>query len=203
MTTDINPRIAAALTELLDLYPKATHDEASVLAYARRLNDLPDHLVVQAIEECARTSTFYPSLAEIRNRVTQIAGESILVDPESAWGEVLREVKRVGAEGQRTMWRDGKSVTVAERQFSSPLIGRAADAVGWKDICLTDISDLPTLRAQFRDALRAIQRREVDRVVSGRGSSPVRAIENGNGTEVRDGFKSIAEVVTIREPEKN
>lgn len=201
MTTDINPRIMAALVDLLDIYPKDHRDEESCAAYTKRLSDLPERLVIQAIDECANTGTFFPALSEIRNRVTQIAGESILVDPESAWGEVLREVKRVGADGRLTAWRDGKSVVIAEREFSSPLIERAAEAVGWKDICLTDTGDLPTLRAQFRDALRAIQRREVDRVVSGRGNSPVTALEGGANGAKRDGMKSIAGVVTLRELE--
>lgn len=195
-------RIVTELAELMDLYPGKRSEgitEETVTGYAKRLDDLPEHLVIQAITECANTLTFFPALAEIRSRVTRIAGESVLVDAESAWGEVQREIKRVGAEGRRTYFHAGEQ-HVIERQFSSPMIERAVDAVGWKDICLTDISDLPTLRAQFRDALRAIQHREVDRVVSGRQASPATAINPGTQP---DGLKSIGDLVTIRDMEQN
>jgi hypothetical protein len=50
------------------------------------------------------------------------------------------------------------------------LIERAVDAIGWDAFCNVDEDDMGTLRAQFRDALRVIQNREVDRVVSGRAT---------------------------------
>lgn len=193
--------VLEALDRASKMFPNAKVTGEQLDIYAEELADLPDHYVVQAILECARTQTFFPSLSEIRNRVTQIAGESVLVDAEAAWGEVLREIRRVGAEGKRTAWIDGKSVTIAERQFSSPMIERAVEAVGWKDICLTETDDLPTLRAQFRDALRAIQRREVDRIVSGRHAVTGPALDEGNGQ--RDGLMSIGDVVSLREPELN
>ena len=106
-------------------------------------------------------------MAEIRKRVIAIVGEAILVDPEAAWGEVLREIRRVGTAGRRTFFAGGEQ-HVIERQFSSPFIAQAADAIGWADICQTETDDLSTVRAQFRQALKAIQEREVDRIVSGR-----------------------------------
>ena len=136
--------------------------------YAEELADLPPDQVVQAIRELRKSATFFPSLADIRNRVVSIVGEAVLVDAEAAWGEVMREVRRVGIEGKRTSFMGGRSVVIAERTFSSPMIERAVDAIGWRDICMTELDDMGTIRAQFRDALRAVQRREVDRIVSGR-----------------------------------
>lgn len=137
--------------------------------YLEDLADLPPELVVQAIRECRRAETFFPAVAEIRKRVIAIAAGPVLVDPEAAWGEVMREAQRVGF-SRLPVWHNGQSHPAPGPEFSSPLIAEAVEAIGWRDICMTDIDQLGTLRAQFRDALRAIQNRKIDRVVSGRAA---------------------------------
>lgn len=163
----MNRRIAAALTTTLKLYPSAKVTEDAVIAYCDYLNDLPEDVVIRAIEECAKTGTFFPALAEIRNRVIAIIGESVIVDPEAAWGAVRREARRVGF-NRPPIWHNGTMHDAPTPEFGSPMVAQAVEAIGWRDICLVDDDDVPTIRAQFRDALRAIQRREVDRIVSGR-----------------------------------
>ncbi len=189
----MNRRIAAELTKILDFYPNAKISEADkrarVESYAEYLEDLPEDLVVQAIRECAKTSTFYPSLAEIRNRVITIAGEGVLVAPETAWGEVMKEVRRIGYQ----RYANGE-----ELRFSSPMIAKAVESIGWRDICMCEIDNLNTLRAQFRNALTAIQHCEVDRVVSGRNPS-VAAISEGVQPAKRNGLAPIGDLVVLKD----
>jgi hypothetical protein len=123
--------------------------------YAEELADLPPEQVVAAIGELRKSQTFFPSLAEIRQRTVAIIAGPVLVDPEAAFGEVMRQIKLVGSYGTP--------------QFSSPLVAKAVESLGgWKVVCLMDLDDLSSYRAQFRKALAAIQHREVDRIVSGR-----------------------------------
>jgi hypothetical protein len=165
--------VTGELNRLLKVAKNAKDiDEETLDIYLEDLADLPEHLVIQALGELRKSITFFPSIGEIRDRVVSIVGESILVDPESAFGEVMREVKRVGAKPM-PVFQDGVMYPAPSPRFSSPMIAKAVEAIGWTDFCLVEIENMGTLRAQFRDALRAIQRREVDRIVSGR------AIGNG------------------------
>lgn len=175
----MNPAIFRELDKLKKVSRNARDIDGETLdLYAEELADLPTDQVIQAIREIRKSSTFFPALSEIRNRVVAIVGESILVDPEAAFGEVMREVQRVGA-NPLPVFRAGVMYPPPEPQFSSPMIARAVDAIGWKAICGTELEDMGTLRAQFRDALRAIQRREVDRVVSGRATEHLDALNGG------------------------
>lgn len=179
----------------LDKLAKASRNAGDVTGdtldiYAEDLEDLPVDQVVQAIRECRRTGTFFPSIGEIRNRVIAIVGGAMLVDPEAAWGEVRREARRVGF-NRPPVFANGELQPAPGPQFSSPMIARAVEAIGWRDICLTDDDDVATLRAQFRDALRAIQRREVDRLVSGRQPAGP-ALDAGTAPA---GFRPIGEIV--------
>lgn len=181
--------VVEALDRASKMYPNAKITGEMLDIYAEELADMPEHMVVQAIQECTRTQTFYPALAEIRNRVITIAGEGVLVAPETAWGEVMREVRRIGYQ---------RHANGEELRFSSPMIAKAVESIGWRDICMCEINNLNTLRAQFRNALTAIQHREVDRVVSGRNPS-VAAIGEGVQPAKRNGLAPIGDLVTLTE----
>ncbi len=185
----MNRRIVAELTKIMAFYPSTKVNEKTVVAYAEYLDDLPEELVLQAIRQCAKSSTFFPALAEIRQMVVTIAGEGVLTPPETAWGEVMREVRRMGY--QRRM--QGEAF-----RFSSPLIEQAVESIGWRDICLSETDDLPTIRAQFRNALASIQRLETERIVSGRHPS-VAALSDGAASVKRDGLKPIGELVELND----
>lgn len=196
MTAD--DRVADALERMAGFYPNATITAEQLADYADDLADLPAEAVVQAVRECYRTLKFFPSLAEIRQRVTEVLGDGTLVDAETAWGEVRREALRVGY-NRPPVFVNGELRPPAQPQFSSPFIAQAVEDIGWRDICLTDDEDIPTVRAQFRKALDARQRRAKDRVVSGR--APIGpALESGNGNGTGD-LTAIGDAVTLREGE--
>lgn len=150
--------------------------------YAEDLGDLPADQVVQAIRELRKSSVFFPALAEIRNRVVQIVAGAVLVDPEASWAEVMAQVKRVGTAGSITYFDRGEMRTIT-RQFSSPMIERAVQQIGWAEICGAQVENMGTIRAQFRDALKAIQRREVDAIVSGRATDGATLTRLAGGDE--------------------
>ncbi len=165
----MNP-IKAELFKLHQVSKNARDVDAAVLdIYVEDLADLPTDQVVQAIRELRKSAVFFPAIGEIRSRVVQIVAGAILVDPEASWAEVMRQVKRVGTAGSVRYFDRGEWHTIT-RQFSSPMIERAVEQVGWEDICTGQIDNMGTIRAQFRDALKAIQRREVDAIVSGRAT---------------------------------
>lgn len=93
-------------------------------------------------------------------------GSSLL--PEEAWREVMDEVRRVGFH-PLPRFVHGKIEPPLERTFSSPLIERAVKAVGWDTICLGEIDDMPTIRAQFIKALQRVLDQERRNVQIGAG----------------------------------
>jgi len=165
----MNP-IKAELFKLHQVSKNARDVDAAVLdIYVEDLADLPTEQVAQAIRELRKSVVFFPAIGEIRNRVVQIIAGAILVDPEACWAEVLREIKRVGTAGTVTYFMDGEMRTIT-RQFSSPMIERAVQQIGWAEICGAQVENMGTIRAQFREAIKAIQRREIDAIVSGRAT---------------------------------
>jgi len=165
----MNP-IKDELFKLHQVSKNARDVDAAVLdIYVEDLADLPTEQVAQAIRELRKSVVFFPAIGEIRNRVVQIIAGAILVDPEACWSEVLREIKRVGTAGTVTYFMDGEMRTIT-RQFSSPMIERAVQQIGWSEICGAQVEKMGTIRAQFREAIKAIQRREIDAIVSGRAT---------------------------------
>ncbi len=142
--------------------------------YTADLDDLPTESVVQAIRELRKSSVFFPALAEIRNRVVAIVGESVLVNADACWDEVRRNIRRYGASGVERVFIGGE-MTEQRMTWSSPIIERAIQQFDWRELCTTDTEKNPTymttVRAQFRNAVRSIQDGEVDRIVSGRATA--------------------------------
>lgn len=160
--------IKDALRRAGKMFPHARITPETVDIYAEELVDLPAEVVVQAVRETCRVEEqYFPTLGKIRNRAVAILGAGVLVDPESAWGEVMREVRRVGTR-PLPVYVGGEIAEMPSRTFSSPFIAQAVDAIGWEELCQTQTEDMPTVRSQFRKALQAIQDRARDTVQSGR-----------------------------------
>jgi hypothetical protein len=78
-------RIGVALTELAAC-TNGTFDEAKSVAYLRRLREYDTEAVLGAIEHCARTSRFFPSVAEILDAM----GGSPALQAAEAWAKRSR-----------------------------------------------------------------------------------------------------------------
>jgi len=109
---------------------------------------------------------FFPAPSDLRKLTATNAVAPNLI-PESAWIEVLEQARKVGY-GRRTVFHNGESVLLPGPVFSHPLIEKAVESVGWKNICH---SDEPTIvRAQFLKTLNNLIDAEVERVADRRPS---------------------------------
>lgn len=128
-------------------------DNDVINAYQLALADLDVELVqAAAVWHMRGGSPFYPRAGELR----KIIAEALIapdINPETAYEEVLREIKRVGAY-PRPFWAGGIRFEAPKPRFSSPLIAKAVAAIGWVELCTAQSSDTKTVRAQFREALR-------------------------------------------------
>lgn len=188
----MNPSIFAELDKLKQTSRNAKDITGETIdLYVEELSDLPAAQVVQAIQELRKSSIFFPALAEIRNRVVAIVGESVLVNADACWEEVQRNIRRYGAAGVQHVFIGGEMVE-QRMTWSSPILERAMAQFDWREICTTDIEKNPsymtTVRAQLRNAVRSIQDGEVDKIVSGRStaSSGLTRLAAGGNTALAD-----------------
>lgn len=125
-----------ALAMIKAAYPKFTHEQGMV--YARLTADIPDVILLKAIELIIKESQFLPTVAEIRNRAIELykmAKGKTLPDASKAWGDV---VKAFGTVGMNTV-----------PTFEDPLTTETVKRMGWKELCLTPIENTATIRSQF------------------------------------------------------
>jgi hypothetical protein len=120
-----------------------------VRVYHRYWEDLETEAVLRAIDEHVATSRFWPTVAEIRERATRPVG---MLDAETAWLVVWRGCRAKGP------WPELDERTAA-----------ALEAVGgWMLVRDATTQQLPTIRAQFRDAYQATCARAVREANVGR-----------------------------------
>jgi hypothetical protein len=172
----MNATEAEQLVGILEAaYPNHPTKPATASGYFLGLRDLPFVTVMAAAEEVMRTSRFFPTVAEIREIVatSEVAGDLI---PEEAWAEVRSEARRVGFNRPPTFHRG--VFHREEPRFSSPLIERAVQAVGWETIC-TGNNERGFIRDQFVKALAAIARHEVKRAQAGEATGTDPALPEG------------------------
>ena len=116
--------ISEILKYLLAAYPNANVNAATVAVYVDMLQDIPvDDLQLvakQTIAEC----TFFPTVAELRTRWHTLRTQIGQTGTADAWNQVQREIGRIGSWGTP--------------QFDDPLIKRAVDGMGWRNLCMSE-----------------------------------------------------------------
>ena len=96
------------------------------------LADMPFVLAKQAILKHIATEKFFPTVAEIRKQAESLTQKKRVLASEEAWEEVMIKINN------------------PSKEYSSPLIKRAVDAVGGLHIIgYTDMSELGVVRAHF------------------------------------------------------
>jgi hypothetical protein len=122
----------------------------TVHAYCFALADLEHEAAKAAVLDLMRTSRFFPTIAEIRERATKT--RLSLPTPEEAWGIVRRAIGRHG--------------NYRAPVFDCEEIQQAVEAIGWRDLC---VGDNPAAnRARWLDAYRGFVERRVDAEKTGR-----------------------------------
>lgn len=125
-----------AIGMLKAAWPKFTDQQARL--YILMTKDIPEPILVKAIEALIKESPFLPTVAEIRSRAEAIYKAAQGAEPPDAgrgWGEVVREISRTGCYGKPKI----KDPTAAE------VIRR----MGWKEICATPANETGVIRGQF------------------------------------------------------
>lgn len=130
--------------------------KASMATYRRFLVDLDYDRANAAVERSIATSRYLPRIAEIREAALEVAGQSKRPGGD-AWGDVLREIGRTGQYRLPV--------------FDDPRVQRAVDALGWRNLCLSENAQAD--RARFVDLYdRLSEANHRDELVRGLPSSP-------------------------------
>lgn len=134
-------KIVKILTAMGLANPPKVGEDQLVAAYQMVWSDLPADLIADAVRTYSRSgNTFWPQPGVLRTLALQ-SGAGI-PDAEVAWAEVQRALGRY---------------TISEvPPWSSVVLQKAVEAVGWRSICMTDDEGLGTLRAQFRTAYQSM-----------------------------------------------
>lgn len=147
-----------ALVRILRVgWPDIAIDDDTIRFWTWAFEDVTYQDAEDAAKRYIRTGKFVPKPADLLELVATAAVAPGLI-PEEAWAEVRREARRVGFNRPPT-FHNG-AFTREEPRFSSPLVARAVDAVGWELICTGDNSR-GFIEQQFVKTLAAIARHEI------------------------------------------
>ena len=157
MTNEQN--IIKALAPYVSMFPDCRLDDRGLLMYAKAMSDIPAEAVNAAMLVLIRRAKFFPRVADIVDAVkslTEVSSDSGKLTAGEAWEEVMANVKNTGVYGE---WK-----------FSTPEVERAARQFGISELCMLEMRDVNTARAQFRDiynlAVKADgQKQELKRVL--------------------------------------
>ena len=152
------------LAILKSIWPNHPVLEETATAWHMAFEDVPYPLAMDAVKRWIKGgSQWFPTPSQLLKTISVRTVAPNLI-PESAWIEVLEQARKVGY-GRRTVFHNGESVLLPGPVFSHPLIEKAVESVGWKNICH---SDEPTIvRAQFLKTLNNFIDAEVERAQIG------------------------------------
>ncbi len=143
--------IIPLIRELFAAYPNIVASVETIAVYDHLLSDIPVAelriVIDQAIAECK----FLPTVAEIRDQWLALPGRLQGPSVADAWADVQKQIIRTG--------RMGLPV------FSDVLTARVVQAMGWRELCLSEnqIAD----RAHFMRLYEQMvnQRLQADRLL--------------------------------------
>jgi hypothetical protein len=181
--------IARLVVLLSAAFPNWNVNEYTNEVYYLDLSDIPTDELFVAAQHC-RTEPgrkFAPSTGEIRGAVAELRGMTNNV-PSSfeAWQEVLREFSDTGSYGTP--------------KFSHPLIGRAVNAMGWKNLCLSE--DQTADRARFLQCYEQFRERATREEIM---LPEVRGYLMANGAQLMapmDSIKLLSDKLSVSKPKE-
>lgn len=119
--------------------------------YHEILDDIDDNLLIAATKQWLSTARpFHPSPGELRDLALSLIERSNGdKSADEAWAEVLNALQQIGYYGVP--------------EWSSEAIAETMKSFGrWKDFCIVEIDQLPTVRAQFLRIYEAQRARRHD-----------------------------------------
>lgn len=130
MTEDDAKKLVAMLfaafpTETVNVTPEAARSTCRV--YAKCLADLDLANATQAVEELLKISLRLPTIAAIRAKTTELQHGSRRPGGD-AWGDALAAMRRFGAHRSPS----------ADFKLADPIVAKCVDAMGWRDLCLSE-----------------------------------------------------------------
>ncbi len=155
--TDGKKLIAMMLATWPQAAARMSPDDAAATAAAYRgfLADLDATLVARALVQLAATSSWLPTVAEIRKVAHELAHGAPRLAGE-AWGDVVKAIGRWGM--NRTP------------QLADPIAAYVVERMGWRELCESEnaIAD----RARFIELYREVSARDRVAAIAGLASGP-------------------------------
>lgn len=142
MTLNESKKIMAILTAA---YPQVSISEATIGVYITFLSDLSFEMGQAVALQLISYNKWFPSIAELRQAIVKMLPDEI-PSTEEAWLEVINEIRGIGSYGSP--------------HFSNNLISKAVNAIGWRELCLSDnpVAD----RAHFFRIYESYRVREIE-----------------------------------------
>lgn len=133
-------------------WPKSGFDGTNTIMldwWYKKIQALDSKVMFMALSKMADNERYAPTLATIKEYYSNVLQEN-LVDAEIGWGQVKKAVRQYGY------------MRADEAIKSLPLeVGKAVMAIGgWQTVCETPSEQETNMRAQFRQCLQAINKRE-------------------------------------------
>jgi hypothetical protein len=139
------------LVTLTAAWPKAEMPEPTAKLYMRCLRDLPYDVADATVAHAVTTRTWMPTISELRAIAAQLCQQANGRPPaDAAWAEFKAAVHRYGYANPP--------------EWSHPAVKAAANALGYRDFCLSDSEQEPSWRARFLQVYAAQSDREVAQV---------------------------------------
>jgi len=134
-----------AVATLAAIFPHPEIPEVTLEEYAKRLGDIDPRLLDAAVETLIENGRFFPTLSEIKATLRRLMPDSH-PEPESIWGEVVRQIHDVGHAGRPV--------------FADELVGEAIESsVGWSALCSATTDTLVSHRSRLLDCYRTLLER--------------------------------------------
>lgn len=152
---------------LMARYPNSNWPETTIKAWIDDLSETPINELRAAALTWHRGGHEWPPNAGQLMALAQDLAAGPDNEWESGWQAVMRHLRDCGSYCQH----DHRAM------FDGPTYNALA-TIGWYALCMTDLDDLGTVRAQFRDVYRSTAKRERDAT---RLPAAVRALLNSNG----------------------
>ena len=126
-------------------YPSANISNETIEIYTKFLSDLSFEMGQAVALQLISSSKWFPSIAELRQAVVKMLPDEI-PSAEQAWSEVEQAFHSFGSYNSPV--------------FSSPVIAQAVQAMGWRNLCLSDnpVAD----RAHFFKIYESYRVREIE-----------------------------------------